>query len=163
MSGMVTVTGRDELGRIIDVRLTTAADVAPPGPETVSSGGATQTLRLVEYDFAHNDAFVNDDYETFHTVENDGYVIYSAFIPTVPWAGAGTPQMSWEAVKNGSLTFLQADDIEAGGQEGREFIPTSRYVVPVNAGDTLGVGVWPSGGSLSAGEAKLVVLIAEPT
>jgi hypothetical protein len=45
--GTATVTGRDELGRIIDVQLTTTADVAPPGPETVASGGGEQTIRLL--------------------------------------------------------------------------------------------------------------------
>jgi hypothetical protein len=41
--GTATVTGRDELGRIIDVTLTTTGDVAPPGPETIASGGAVET------------------------------------------------------------------------------------------------------------------------
>ena len=47
MPGMVTVTGRDELGRIIDVQVTTTADVPPPGPETVSSSSGVQTVRLL--------------------------------------------------------------------------------------------------------------------
>lgn len=37
--GTVTVQGRDELGRLIDVQITTQADVAPPGPEVVAEGG----------------------------------------------------------------------------------------------------------------------------
>lgn len=42
--GTATVTGRDELGRIIDVIVTTEADVAPPGPETVAEGGGAQAV-----------------------------------------------------------------------------------------------------------------------
>jgi hypothetical protein len=43
----VTVQGRDENRRLIDVTLTTEADVAPPGPEVVSASGGEQTIRLL--------------------------------------------------------------------------------------------------------------------
>jgi hypothetical protein len=43
----VTVQGRDEDSRLIDVTITTEADVAPPGPEVLASGGGTQRVRLL--------------------------------------------------------------------------------------------------------------------
>lgn len=42
--GTVTVQGRDELGRLIDVTLTTTADVPPPGPETAQGGGLSNPI-----------------------------------------------------------------------------------------------------------------------
>lgn len=160
----VTWQGRDALGRIIDIEGDTDTMGTPPGPSELSVGGA-QTIRLLEFPFAFDDAFVNSDYQTVHTIENDGYIVYSAFITLSSWGGDGAAEMSWEAVRDGQITFLECTDVAAGGAGGaalpREFPATSRFAMPLTAGQTIGIGVW-SVGELTSGSTKLMVLLAEP-
>lgn len=129
--------------------------------------GGEQTMTLLEFPFAFDDSFVNDDYSTVHTVENDCYIVYSAFISLSGWGGAGAAEMSWEGVRDGQDTFLQVLDVGGGGAPSgfpREMPITDiadRMAMPLSAGATIGIGVWTSD-VLTSGTAKLMVLIAEP-
>lgn len=59
--GTATVIGRDELGRIIDVQVTTDEDIAPPGPETVAAGGGVQQVRLITGTVQYNATDIETD------------------------------------------------------------------------------------------------------
>ena len=139
-------------------------------PDLPFSGGL-QTVRLLEFPFAYDDAFVNNDYAVAATVPNDGYVIYSAIIVSEDWAGSGVSatEATFECVKNPTGApdmIVEYDGIGtenlAGGPSEFSTLITSRNVVPVAADDEIGVAVWPGDGALSAGAATLVVLIVEP-
>lgn len=148
---------RDTAGNWIDVD----DMVNPPGL-------GEQTIRLYEFDFAFDDAFVNNDYEVFATVPNAGYIIYSACIITANWTGTAANDTSFEVVSGPSQQpFLEYTAIGTGDLGGNPPIEILsllgfRVVTPVAAGDEIGIAVWPGAGSLTAGSAKVVVLVAEP-
>lgn len=151
--------------------LVSSADLTPPLP-FAGEGGGVQTVRLHEFEFAFDDAFVNNDYAVAATIVNVGYVIYSAIVITEDWVGSGVSadEMTFEVVKDPTGSpqpFLEyAYDVAFTGftASPQEFSvpPTTRRVIPVSAADQIGIAVWPGAGALSAGAAKLVVLVAEP-
>lgn len=101
--GTVTVTGRDELGRIIDVTLTTGADVAPPGPEVVGAGVLEDPGNVWQPDTA-----VTDGHRIAVTVQGERRVFEVAV------GGTTGSQADFNDYISGALAPLQ--DIQSGAE-----------------------------------------------
>jgi hypothetical protein len=181
--GTVTVTGRDEASRLIDVTINTDADVAPPGPEQATQGeGGAQTIRLLgPFTVSWDDPDILDP--GVHLVDIDGpcLVLRMPVFITEQWTAAGAsylhlkPQVGAPTWSDPDYHVVEMEVFLAMGQDPAFLnVPGVRrtpywytnsvgtHVAEVSAGGGALVMYADTDGALTAGEADIYALIVEP-
>lgn len=186
----VTVQGRDELGRVIDVNLTTTGDAPPPGPETVSTSGV-QTIRLLEatvnfgdanlqttgtslgWTFTEGQWIIDAWVQVFTNFLNGDSTYVNAYITTDSASPGAIPLTGWD-ISIGETEDVTTDFEHDPGTTGDATVKrlasntdaTHHRGVPARVRvdcNALFVAAPDQGGAFNSGQCKVFALIAEST
>lgn len=147
----VTVIGRDEKSRVIEVSLTTVADVAPPGPEVVAPGGGetfnggtiTEPLVIVsDTDGSLNVHNVANTRKVIFNPTTSGYLQHNTDASSGLYFHSNATGMSFQLHADGELDLF-------GGNGNSMWLlvqdADTTHHVTIKTDD--GVEIYPSGGT----------------